>query len=429
MHSIKLKLINPPDLENYFSEFGKLKRLCYNRLLEGKSLSETQRWVKKNISTILDGCFIEWACCEANNTLSAQKELGVDKIVFGGRKNFKKLSQGKITKNEWLKKRNPNLLTIGRAADPQGNRKFKLDIQNNRFLFCPNRNISIPLDFKCNQKTKDFLLKIEGLAKAGKMPITYRLTRTHIILSIDETRVMEAKFEPVKDRILAIDLNPNYIGISISDFNSGQQKEVFSQVFDLRKLNKLSTDKKRYEQLQIANRIIKICQHYKVEVLGVEKLEVKSKNHSKGKKFNALINQWDRNTLINNLRKHCGFLGIGFQQIAPEYSSFVGCLSHPGKIDSVAASLELARRAYMFKKVWVEKILPKNTGIVFPEWSERLVDRWKEKLGQKRLTSWKYAYDWFKKNPELCYRVLFSDFNRDVFRFKSRKTNVFLCFD
>lgn len=428
MHSLKLKLINLPDLENYFSEFGKLKRLCYNRLSEGKSWTETSQWIKKNITTDLDGCFIEFACSEANNTFLSQKELGIKKIIFGGKKNFKNLSEGKIAKEEWLQKRNPSLSTIGRAADLQGNRKFKLDIQNNKFFFCPNRNTSIPLEFVSNKKTHDFLLKVEGLAKSGKMPITYRLTRTHIILSLDETRLVEPKFESIKDRILAIDLNPNYIGISISDFKNGQ-KEVFSQVFDLRKLNKCSTDKKKYEQLQISNRIIKLCKHYRVETLGVEKLEVQSKDHAKGKKFNGLINQWDRNTLINNLRKHCGLEGIRFQEVAPQYSSFVGCLSYPDKIDSIAASLELARRCNLFQKVYKEKVLPKNTSIVFPEWNEYLMNRWKEDLGTKVISGWKYAYNWFKKNPKLCYRVLFSDNIREVFRFKSRKTNVFLCFD
>ncbi len=425
MHSIKLKLENAPDMENYFREFGKLKRIAYNRLKEGKSPTETTRWIKSNVKTDLDGCFIEWASIEAQNVLDAQTELGIPKIIFGSRKSFKDYNDGKISKEEWSKRRNPNLMTVGRAADSQGNRKFKIDIQNQRFIFCPNRATQIPLVLKARKKTLENLEKVEFLAKAKKLPLTYRLTRTHIILSIDETRLAEP-IEMVKDRILGIDLNPDFIGISVSDFKNGEQKEVFSQIFDLRKLNKLSTDKKKYEQLQISNRIAKLCKHYKVETVAVEKLEIQAKNHVKGKTFNKLINSWDRNTILNNLKKHCGFLGIRFQPVIAQYSSFVGCLTHPTKIDSIAASLELARRANLFSYIYIRKILPKETKIVFPEWKETLMIPWKYDSDSKALNSWKNAFNWFKKNPKLCYRILFKDENPEVFRFKSRKTNVFL---
>lgn len=427
MHSIKLKLENPPEMENYFREFGKLKRIAYNRLKEGKSPVETVRCIKENIKTFLDGCFIEFASIQAQGVLDAQKELEINKIVFGSKKSFEKYNKGKISKEELLRRRNSNLITIGRAADMQGNRKFKIDIKNKKFIFCPNRNTQIPLNFLARQKMLENLEKLEFLAKSKQLPITYTLTRTHIILSIDETRVVE-KLEKIKDRVLGIDLNPNFIGISISDFENETQTEIFSQIFDLRKLNKCSTNKKKYEQLQISNRIIKLCKHYRVETLAIEKLEIESKNHSKGTKFNKMINSWDRNTITNNLRKHCGFLGIKFQEVIAQYSSFIGCLTYPDKIDSIAASLELARRANVFQNVYINKILPKETKIVFPEWKESLMIRWKDDLGTRILDNWKSAFTWFKKNPKLCYRVLFKDVNPEVFRMKSKKSKVFLCF-
>lgn len=427
MHSIKLKLENPPDMENYFREFGKLKRIAYSRLKEGKSPVECVKWIKANIEAFLDGCFIESASIRAQDILNSKKELEIDKVVFGSKKSFKDYNKGKISKQELLKRRNPNLVTIGRAADPQGNRKFKIDIKNKRFVFCPNKDTQIPLNFLARPKMLENLEKLEFLAKSRELPITYTLTRTHIILAIDETRVVE-EFEKIKDRVLGIDLNPDFIGISISDFKGENQTEVFSQIFDLRKLNKLSIDKKKYEQLQISNRIIKLCKHYKVEMLAIEKLEIESKNHSKGKNFNRMINSWDRNTIINNLRKHCGFLGIKFQKVVAQYSSFVGCLMYPDKIDSIAASLELARRANLFQNVFINKILPKETKIVFPEWKESLMIRWKDDLGTRVLDNWKSAFTWFKKNPKLYYRVLFKDVNPEVFRMKSRRSNIFLYF-
>jgi len=426
MHSIKLKLENPPEMEKYFREFGKLKRIAYNRLSQGKRPTEVIQWIKQNVKTFFDSSLIEFASADAGTTLKAQEGLQIAKITFGSKKSFKDYNKGKISKEELIQKRNPSLMTIGRAADRQGNRKFKIDIKNQRFFFCPDKNTSFELKVLAKAKMFLKLAEYEERAKARELPITYRLTRTHLIISIDETRLAKPT-EKIKDRILGIDLNPNYIGISVSDFDRNGQREVFSQVFDLTKLNKLSTNKKKYEQLQISNRIAKLASHYKVETVAVEKLEIRTENHNKGKKFNKLLNTWDRNTFTNNVRKHCGFLGIHFQEVIPEYSSFVGCLQHPTKIDSVAASLELARRANLFINIYVNKLLPKETKIVFPEFNNHLLNRWKEEAGILELSNWKSAFDWFKKNPKLCYRILFRDSHREIFRFKSRKTRVFLC--
>lgn len=427
MHTITLKLKDAPDMEAYFRDFSKLKRVAFNRLGDGLTPVETVRWIKQNVRTGLDGCFIEWATKEAESLLSANDELGILKTIFGGRKNFEKYNKGKISKEEFTKLRNPNLIAVGRAADLQGNRKFKIDMEKESFFFCPNRNTSFELKFFANAKTMRRLEEMELFAKAHELPLTYRLLRTELHISVDETRLAKP-IEKIDGRILGIDLNPNYIGISITDNQpDGSQKEVFSQVFDLKKLNKCLTDKKKYEQLQIAQRIITLCKHYKVETVAVEKLEVEAKNHKKGRVFNKLVNSWDRNTFRNNLQKHCGFLGIRFLEVIAPYSSFVGCLQHPEKIDSVAASLEIARRANLFINIYIKKISQKEP-VMFPAWTEALMIRWKDELGSRILTGWKQALMWFKKNPKLCYRILFTDASREVFRMKSRKTNVFLCF-
>lgn len=428
MHSIKLKLSDPPDLESYFREFGKLKRIAYKRFAEGKTLVETTRFIKENVETSFDATFIEYASLDAQATFASQKELEIEKIIFGSRKNFDALRKGKISKDDWLKVRNPSVFAVGRAADPQGNRKFNLDIENQKFFFCPSRGVSHELPFITNAKMKKNLKRFETLAKAKELPITYRLTRTHIILSVDETRLAEPQ-KQIEGRILGIDLNPNFIGVSISDCSSDNQKIVHHQIFDLRRLNGCSTDKKKFEQIEISKAIVELARHYQASTIAVEKLEISAADHKKGKGFNKLINSWDRSTILNNLQKRCGFLGIKFQEVVASYSSFVGCLQHPDKIDSVAASLEIARRAHLFSGVFIKKNLPKETKILFPVWKEGLMARWKEKLGKTPLTDWKAAFRWFKKNPKLCYRVLFTDESREVFRSKSKKMNVFLCFD
>lgn len=183
MHSIKIKISPSQELENYFREFGKIKRIAFNRLQKGESSSQSVNWIKENIATTLDGSFIEFATFDAKNLLESNKKIGLSKIIFGGRENFEKYNKGQISKEDWVKLRNPNLLCVGRAADPQSNRKFKIDIDNKRFIFCPNKLTRIELNFTSKDKRIKKLKEIEILAKSHQLPVTYRLTRDHLILS------------------------------------------------------------------------------------------------------------------------------------------------------------------------------------------------------------------------------------------------------
>ena len=65
--------------------------------------------------------------------------LGNIKIVFGGFKNLIKKSLGKITSEEWDNLRNPYIYCIGSKSDDMGNRKVKIDLENNKVIFCPDR--------------------------------------------------------------------------------------------------------------------------------------------------------------------------------------------------------------------------------------------------------------------------------------------------
>ena len=136
---------------------------------------------------------------------------------------------------------------------------------------------------------------------------------------------------------------------------------------------------------------------------------------------------WNKKLLINNLCKRCNLLNIKVLAIAPEYSSFVGCLMNPNDIDSIAAAKEIERRTRLFSNTFIKKTLPRNTKILFPQWDGSLMIRWKDDL-DTNLTTWKQSYKWFKENPKHSYRILLTDVkNPKLFRFKSRKSNIFLC--
>ena len=72
-----------------------------------------------------------------------------------------------------------------------------------------------------------------------KIPVTFRLKKDKIYISYDEKEVeKEKQFKGLfANRVLGIDLNPNYFGISIIEFNQKDNyKVIFKEVIDLNEL-------------------------------------------------------------------------------------------------------------------------------------------------------------------------------------------------
>ena len=72
-----------------------------------------------------------------------------------------------------------------------------------------------------------------------KIPVTFRLKKDKIYISYDEKIVeKEKQFKGLfANRVLGIDLNPNYFGISIIEFNQKDNyKVIFKEVIDLNEL-------------------------------------------------------------------------------------------------------------------------------------------------------------------------------------------------
>ena len=72
-----------------------------------------------------------------------------------------------------------------------------------------------------------------------KIPVTIRLKKDHIYLSYDE-KIVESyrKFHNLfQNRVLGIDLNPNYFGISIIEFDHKDKYSVIhKEVIDVSEL-------------------------------------------------------------------------------------------------------------------------------------------------------------------------------------------------
>lgn len=425
MITYKYNIQNTINIESYLKPYNNVVRYAYNRFRENPNVrvDDVVRLVQTDLKHIdnLDFSLIR------NAVIKAESMKDKDSVIFGSRKLFNAIKFFKYKKNPKIpldelklrfndKRYNKPLLLIGCCSDG-GNRKAELDvIDNNSVIIKFNRKTHISVELpKLSSKHKEHLSILQNLCEQKKASYSIEINNTSISIIFDEKYISHKnlKYSFISDRILSIDLNPNYIGLSICDWHNPEHKTIIhKEIVDITKLSNLKQQylykkhKRDYETSEVNRHVINLAKHYKCELIVFEKLDIKSKDHSRGKRFNRLVNNcWNRTKLLQNLIKRCNIQCVKYQEVVPEYSSFIGQILHNEEYDSVAASLELSRRAYLFNRAIKQKVKPRD--IVYPKFDVNILPtRWKEMVIDQGIRSWKKLYASLKKS-KIRYRFLF----------------------
>lgn len=402
--------------EVFIKQYSSVVRYSYNRIIKDgiTKQSELEHIVKSKMLNIseLDASWIKCA-------IKKSTELHRDKkLYFGGKKNFFRCKYKKISgldKSFLLEMR-------GSTSDNNGNRKSELNIiDNNELIFKPKKGIKQLIKLNLSKNEYKLLSKLELLCKEGKGYFNVKLDKTYVYISFDENKLKEERKSQIKNRILGIDLNPNYIGFSIQDFKN-KQTLVYKGIIDFTELNKLSTNKKKFEIFEVVKHIVKQCIHYQVDTVSIEDLNISSMNYSQGKRYNKLLNNdWIRNSLVDNLTKWLNINNIKIIKVNPFYTSFIGQIKNERDYDSVAASIEIGYRGYMNNKGFNIKEYVNNylSGLV--------TTRWKEMLPDINTFMDLYTHFKIKKKSKNSYRFLFTSSEKDkwsCFSMNSIKSQV-----
>ena len=223
----------------------------------------------------------------------------------------------------------------------KGNRLFNFDLVKSKLELKLSKKNHVEIEFyKPNKNQLRELSKIQELVERKELTLTVSLNNEYIWLTFDESLLnIKEKFKNLKsNRILGIDLNPNYIGLSILEFNKNDEfKVIHKQVFDLSNLNvtskkssedkssKYLTNKRKFELIQVCYEINKLMNYWKCSKLCIEDLNIKSSDKKQGKTFNRLCNNiWNRNLVVNKLKLLSNIFGYELIEVNPVYSSFIG---------------------------------------------------------------------------------------------------------
>ena len=429
-------------IQDYMKQYSSVQHFVYNRINDGKLQKDIKQQIKLlNNINLLDSWFIQCSFYDIPK---------VDKVIFGGKKNYFQRLKNNISKEEFKSKRLSPIYSIGEVVNKsvKGNRKFHIEQDLENIIFKPNKSTKINLQLLGLNKRKQILSKLYQKQERKEIKIAYKLDLEYIYIIFEETDIYNYETKFIKNRVLALDLNPNYIGWSIVDWKSESEFNVVkSGVYSIKKLNdkdfnlknkgyssksnerKYISDKRNFETIQIVKNIINKSIYYKCQIISIEDLNIKSSDKELGMHFNKLVNNsWCRNTFVNNLTKRCNIHNIKLLKVKPEYSSFIGnflyrSLNLP---DMVLASIEIGRRGYEFYNQYISKTKQIKKNIIKPDLSIF------NKLYLKSLEEFKLQpiykdlielYYFFKKS-KLKYRLSIDSFNLQFSRFTSDKSYI-----
>ena len=400
-------------IKNEISKSSNMVRYSFNRFKENLS-EKAIRNLSKNLNRIPnDSWLIQCAIKKANYLFKTNKD---SKVIFGSKFNFFQRLKKKISKEDFKNNRLLGIYSQGEILR-NGNRKFKLDLDSNLviFKFSPKKHIKLQLP-RLRKNYLYELTKLEGLCSNKKALFSVELKLDTISITFDESLIYTSNYQGFNNRVAAIDMNPDSIGFSISEFNGDTQKVLYSELINFSyymknlhkssnsKESKYQNNKQKHELREVAKRIINICKNFKVSQFGIEDLNFKSNNLNSRELNRRTKNKWKRICLYQAIRKQCVLNNIEFKEVNPCYSSFIGNLSY-NYPDAIAASLELARRAN-FKYI---------KGKFYPSLitKESLFNRWKESIDWM-YKSWKELFDIIKMS-ELKYRHSLEEYSSRVF--------------
>ena len=393
MQTLKIKYITDAQssdmIREYRKQYSSVLHYAYNRRVEGMSEKETEALCKSLNNTLLIKSFHRrCAVKNASQLIKSQSDDG--RVIFGGKKNCVDRAKGLITKEEYREQRIGKLFFIG-EANYHGNRTLRINENVESFTFTPERDKSAILTIAGGyRRYKEMLRKLYKLQQSKAAPITYSLDGEYVYVSFDELLIEKPRScKVVKNRVFAIDLNPNYVGWSVVDWLGSERfKVVDSGIYSTKEINdadfalkekklpstdpqrKYLTNKRNHETLEISKALVNKAAHYRCELFAVEDLSMESNDKGKGAKYNKLVNNlWNRNKLVANLQKRCNCRGIKFYAVVANYSSFIGNVLYRslGLPDMVLASIEIGRRGYEFHGQYVTKEKEIRKNIVIPE--------------------------------------------------------------
>lgn len=343
-------------LDRLINQYNSLVHIYYNQLVDNpkyKYKDACDTFDKLNNVELIDSYLRNASYQDAkalykryNKGKRSKNPLG-HKLIFGGKTLFKKRSKKLITKEEFIAKRLRPLMVIG-EANKGGNGRFK--IRSNRYIDYVIDG-KVILTFRITDKRCRSIGKLKPFQDNEVIPLTYKISKHYIYLTFDSSVFEDKKHDVFSNRIMSLDLNPGYIGITILDIDLKTKelktkyafvidwieilnKHIKSKCSSVTDINKYYNNKRIHEIKEVNKLIYKLAIQFNCKYIVCEYLEFK---HSKGRK---MANLWNRSLTIKSLISRCDSNNIKLLFINPAYTSKVGNILCKHNIPDMCRSAE-----------------------------------------------------------------------------------------
>lgn len=306
-------------LDKLMQKFGNCRRRAYSMLKKGMSKSEIEKELQEE--TDLNSRYVKDAYLSV-------KDLPPH-ITFGGKKNQELLEEGKITKEEWHKRRNSVILSRGDKTKT-GNLNTRIEGDTLR--------IRVLSDYEAKWIYPKLYIPQKYLDKYGRLldgktPYTILLKRKgsdyfiKIIIESEQPVIREPK------RVMALDINAGHIDFAIMDRN--KNLSAVGKI-DTNEIESASTDKATNLLHKAVDKIGNIAKHYDAEVIAGNLNTGKFKS---GRKANRKVHRIPQFKFCSIMEYKLPLRGVVFQQRSEAYTTQLGkAVSHMIGLDVHKAS-------------------------------------------------------------------------------------------
>src|SRR5574344_3102645 len=143
MKTIKLKIMNPIDLDYELKIYNSVVHFAYNRFHDDSSVKEKD--IRSQVNQLFKGKLNSWLLqCAIKEGKSIQERSESKKVIFGGKSLYRKYLRKLINKEEFDKQRQLPISSQGEMLQ-KGNRMFDFHLDNQSLVFKVSRNKHIDI--------------------------------------------------------------------------------------------------------------------------------------------------------------------------------------------------------------------------------------------------------------------------------------------
>lgn len=296
-------------IESLLRKFGNARRRAYN-IIRKKGMPKSEIVKRLQSETGLNSRY-------AADAYNSVKDLPSN-VAFGGKRNQKLREKGKISREEFHRRRNCVLISRGdktkngnlnlRIVDSDGGLKLRINVGNREWIY---PDLYVPKKY----------LKKYGHLLDGSEAYQVVITRKDGHLKEYEVKItVRPEIElPEKDRIMALDINSGHIDWAVMDRKDRELVETGR--IDCHEVLDASSNKTENLLYELARKIGNIAEHYDAEVVAGN---LNTGEFSSSSEANRKVKQMPQLKLRQILSYKLPLRGIPFKERSEVYTSVIG---------------------------------------------------------------------------------------------------------